>query len=136
MHENTFPASISLGRINTNQPPNRNILIKVKVNIAFTRTFFKRYSRSFLNIFRLIYFALVLLQLLMLNLCAIIGIWKMEFFKFGCTKRFKGKQHLKNPSLVQLGLYLSPLKQKKLIGVTCIGISWSTFSTLFSTFRK
>ena len=123
-----------LAGVNTNQPRNRNMLINVKVNIAFTRTFFKRYSMSFLKIFRLIHFALVLLQLLMLQACVIIGIWKMEFFKFGCTERFKGKQNLKNPSLLQLGLYISPLKQKKPIGITCIGISWSTFSTLLLTF--
>ena len=63
-----------LAGVNTTQTTNRNMLIKVKVNIAFTRAFFKSYSMSFLKIFRLIHFAHVLLQLLMLKVCAIIGV--------------------------------------------------------------
>ena len=48
---------------------------------------FKEYSISFLMVCRLIDFALMVLKLLMFQVCAIIGISKIEFFNFCCTER-------------------------------------------------
>ena len=62
-------------RQNTDLPSNSNISKTVRLNIAFAKKFFKRYSISFLMIFRLIDFALVVLYLLM--------------FKIGGTQRVK-----------------------------------------------
>ena len=44
---------------------------------------------SFLMIFRLIDFTLVVLHLLMFKVCGIIGISKIEFFNFFSTERVK-----------------------------------------------
>ena len=60
-----------------------NISEMVRVNIAFTRKFFKEYLISFLMIFRLIYFALV-----MFKVCGITGISKIEFFSFSDEKLY------------------------------------------------
>ena len=67
------------------------------------RTFFKEYSTSFLIVFRLIDFALVVLNLLMFKFCVIIGISKIEFFRFSGTERVKQKpfkNHSKPPKSV------------------------------------
>ena len=56
----------------------------VRVNIAFTREFFKEYSISFLMISRLIDF-----ELLMFKVGGIIGISKIKFFDFFGTERVK-----------------------------------------------
>ena len=61
----------------------------VRVNIAFTRTFFKEYSISFLMVCRLTDFVLVVLKLLMFKVCGIIDISKIEFFSFSATERVK-----------------------------------------------
>ena len=72
---------------NTELPWNNNISKTVKLNIAFTNKSFKEYSISFLMICRLIEFALLVLQLLMLKVCGIIGISKIETFIFPVLKR-------------------------------------------------
>ena len=46
---------------NSDPPSDSNISKAVRVNIAFTQTFFKKYSISFLMVCRLIDFALVVL---------------------------------------------------------------------------
>ena len=75
------------GGDNTHPPSDSNNSKTVRVNIAFTGTFFKKYSISFLMICRLIDFALVVLKLLMLKVCAIIGISKIGFFNFSGKER-------------------------------------------------
>ena len=67
---------------NTDLHPNSNISKTVRVNVACTRTFFKRYVISFLIVCRLIDFAFVVLKLLMFKFCGITGNSKIEFFQF------------------------------------------------------
>ena len=59
---------------------------------------------------RLIKFALLVLKLLMLKVCVIIGISKIEFFNFSGTGRVKQNQknfknHSKPPKLVSQSLF-------------------------------
>ena len=56
---------------NTNLPSKSNISKTIRVNIAFTRTFFKEYSISFLMV------------------CKLIVISKIDFFNFSVTERVK-----------------------------------------------
>ena len=65
----------------------------VGVNI----TFFKEYSISFLMVCRLIDFALVVLELLMFEVCGIIGISKIEFYNFSGNERIKQNQEKLKP---------------------------------------
>ena len=65
---------------NTDQPSNSN---------TFTWTFFKEYLISFLIVYRLIDFALVVLTLLMFKVRVIMGISKIEFFNIFGTERVK-----------------------------------------------
>ena len=73
----------------TDLPLNSNISKTVKVNIALSGTSIKEYLVSFLMISRLTSFALVFLWLLMINVCGIIGISKIEFFNFSGTEKVK-----------------------------------------------
>ena len=70
---------------NSNLASESNISKTVRVNIAFTRTFFKEYCISFLMESRLIDFALVVLFLLMLKVCGV----KIVFFCFSWSERIK-----------------------------------------------
>ena len=70
-------------------PSNSSISKAVRVNIDFTRTFFKEYSTSFLMVTRLTDFVLVFLKLLMFKICEIIDISKIEFFSFSSYERVK-----------------------------------------------
>ena len=72
---------------NTDLPSNSNISKTVRVNISFTRKFFREYSITFLMIS--IDFGLVVLQLLMFKVCGIIGISKIKLFSFSRTERVK-----------------------------------------------
>ena len=74
---------------NTNLASKSNISEKMRANIAFTTPSFKEYSISFLMISRLIDFALAVLQLLMFNVCGVIGISKIMLFNFSGTERDK-----------------------------------------------
>ena len=65
---------------NTDLPSDNNISKTVRVNIALTKDVFKEYSTSFLMVYRLIDFALVVLKLLMFKVCVIIYISKIEIF--------------------------------------------------------
>ena len=67
---------------NTDLASNSNISKTVRVNIAFTRNFLKKYLIRFLMISRLIDFALVVLLLLILKVCGMTGIPKIVFFNF------------------------------------------------------
>ena len=58
------------------------------------RTVFKVYSISFLKVYRLIDFALVVLELLMINICGIIGISKIKFFNFSGTEKIEDEVDL------------------------------------------
>ena len=67
--------------------------------------FLKEYLISFLMVFRLIDFALVVLKLRMFKVCGITGISKIEFFNLFRTERVKPNQkkirnHSKPPKLV------------------------------------
>ena len=59
----------------------------MRVNTAFTQTFLKELSISFLVISRLLDVALVILYLLMFKICGIIGISKIVFYNFSRAKR-------------------------------------------------
>ena len=74
---------------NTDLASNSNISKTVRVSIAFTRTFLKEYSISFLTISRLLDFVLVVLYLLMFKVCGIIEISKIVLFNFSGTERVK-----------------------------------------------
>ena len=74
---------------NTDLHSNSNISKTIRVNIAFTTTFFKEYSINFLMVCRFIDFAHVVLTLLMFKVCGIIGISKTEVFNFSGTERVK-----------------------------------------------
>ena len=50
---------------------------------------------SFLMIFRLIDFALMVLQLLMFKVCAIIEVANIDFFNYSRTERIKQNQKKK-----------------------------------------
>ena len=77
----------------TDLPLNSNISTTLRVNNAYAKNVFKEYLISFLMIFRLIGFALVVLQLLMFKVCRIIGISKINIFHFCDTERVN-KIHL------------------------------------------
>ena len=74
---------------NTDLHSNSNISKTIRVNIAFTTTFFKVYSINFLMVCRWIDFAHVVLKLVMFNVCGIIGISEIEVFNFSGTERVK-----------------------------------------------
>ena len=72
--------------------------------------FLKEYSISFLVVFRLIGFGLVVLKLRMFKVCGITGISKIEFFNFFRTERVKPskkkiRNHSKPPKLVIQSLF-------------------------------
>ena len=73
----------------TNLPSDSNISKTVRVNVAYTRTFLNEYSISFLMVWRLIDFALVVLKLLMFKVCGSIDISKVECFNLSGTERVK-----------------------------------------------
>ena len=77
---------------NTDLPSNKNISKTISANVAFFPSFLKECSISFVLVFRLIDFALVILWLLMLKVCGIIGIWKIEFFNFSVNEWVKKSQ--------------------------------------------
>ena len=82
---------------NTDLHSNSNISKTSRVNIDFKKKqqrFLKEYLISFLMIFSLIDFALVILELLMFKNCGIIGISKIEFFSYSGTERVKIKKAL------------------------------------------
>ena len=58
---------------------------------CLAKHFLKEYSISFPMVYRLIDFALVVLNLLMFKICIIIAISKIEFFNFSGTKRVNGR---------------------------------------------
>ena len=58
------------------------------------RMFFEKYSINFPVVCRVIDFALAALELLMIKVCGIIGISKIEFFNFSGTKRVKNGDDL------------------------------------------
>ena len=62
------------------------------VNKSFAIHFLKLYLTRFLLVFRLIACGLVVLELLIVKICEIIGISKIEFFKCSCTERVKQNQ--------------------------------------------
>ena len=74
---------------NTGLPSDSTISKTLRINIALVITFFKEYSTSFLMVYRLIDFPLVVLKLLMFEVCVIIGISKIEIFNFSGTERVK-----------------------------------------------
>ena len=74
---------------NTGLPSDSIISKTLRINIALVITFFKEYSTSFLMVYRLIDFPLVVLKLLMFEVCVIIGISKIEIFNFSGTERVK-----------------------------------------------
>ena len=90
---------------NTDLPSDSNISKTVVVNIVFAGTFSKEYSSSFLRLWRLIDFAVVVLKLLMFKVCVIIGISKIEFFNFSGTERVKCNSITKQYKNVWLWLY-------------------------------
>ena len=63
-------------------PSNSSISKAVRVNIDFTRTFFKEYSISFLMVCRLTDFVFVVLKLLMFKVCGILTSQKSSFSVF------------------------------------------------------
>ena len=75
---------------NTDLPSDSNISKTVRVNIAFDRTFFKKYS-SFLMVYRLIEFTHAVLKLLMFNVC---NYWHLRdrVFQFSGTESVKQNQ--------------------------------------------
>ena len=77
---------------NTDLPSNKNISKTISANVAFFPSFLKECSITFVLVFRLIDFALVILWLLMLKVCGIIGIWKIEFFNFSVNEWVKKSQ--------------------------------------------
>ena len=75
----------------------------VRVNIAFVNMCFKEYLIIFLMICSLIVFAFVFLLLLMIKVCGITGIAKVEFFNFSSSEsvnKNENKNHSKPPNLV------------------------------------
>ena len=50
---------------------------------------FQEYSTSFLMVYRLIDFALIVPKFLIFKVCVVIGISKIEFFKLFGTERVK-----------------------------------------------
>ena len=91
---------------NTKRHSNSNISKMVKANTFFKWTFFKEYLIAFLMISRLINFVLVVLSLLMFKVRGIIGIFKIEFFKFNGTKRVTQNKKIKAIwNLLNLQLY-------------------------------
>ena len=74
---------------NSDLPSDSNISKTVRVNIAFSTTYFKEYLIRFVMVCRLMDFALVALTLLMFKVCVIIGISKIEIFDLSGTERIK-----------------------------------------------
>ena len=74
---------------NISLPSDSNILKAVRISIDLATAFSKEYSTSFLMVFSLIDFALVVLNLLMFEVCVIIGISKIEIFNFSGAERVK-----------------------------------------------
>ena len=72
---------------NTNLPSNSNISETIRVNTAFTGTFFKEHLISFLMVCRFIDFALVVPKLLIFKSCGVIGVPKIEFSNISGTER-------------------------------------------------
>ena len=104
----SLPVNRCLGH-NADLPLNSNILKTVIKNIAFTGKFLKEYSISFLTISSLVYFALVVLQLLMFKVFGIIAISEIEFRVFpvlkGLTKLKTMKNFSQHPQLVRQPLF-------------------------------
>ena len=73
-----------------------NISKTIRINIVFKITFSKEYLISFLMVFRLIDFALVVLKLLMFKVCRLIGTSKIEK---------KIKNYSKPPNLVSESIF-------------------------------
>ena len=75
---------------NSDPTSSSNILKTVRLNIVITGTLFKQYLISFVVNCRLIYFALVVLQLLMFKVCRIVRTSKIEFFSFAVLNGLSG----------------------------------------------
>ena len=119
---NPFAPWNLLCRSYTDLPSNSNISKTVRVNIFFTQALLKEYSKSVLIICRSTDLAPVVIKFLMINVCGIIGIWKIDFFNFQelkglnkkkqkqkkTKKKVKIKNHSKPPKVVRQSL----LKQK------------------------
>ena len=82
---------------NTDLSFSRNMSKTAIVNIAFKSKFFKEYSISFLRTCRFMDLAFVVLKFLMLNVCGIIGILKIDFLNFSDTERFKQNKKNQKP---------------------------------------
>ena len=70
----------------------RAISPKPQINIAFGKMFFKEYSGSVRVVYRLINFAIVVLNLLIFKGYVVIGISKIQFFNFSSTEEVKQNQ--------------------------------------------
>lgn len=79
---------------------------RLRVNISSTGILSKEYSVNFIVILRLIDFAHEVFQLMMffsliIEVYGIIGISKIEFFRFSCTERVKDYDLFKRRNYIQ-----------------------------------
>ena len=74
--------------------------------LCLHKTVFKEYLISFLMVSRLIDFARVVLKLLMLKVCGIIGVTKIEFSNISGTERVNKYLYLKLLNRLQ-NLYMA-----------------------------